>query len=639
MKMNTLKGSMTGGIIALLLVAITIPTPAKAATMAELQAQIQSLLAQITLLQKQASGNNTLPAVCTTVQNDLAFGSNGTAVTNLQNFLISQGFAIAAGATGYFGGQTQQAITKYQVTKGLSPANGTFGPATKTKIKEYCDQNQTPSKPVVTPTPKPTTPTTPELTGEASIDRFEAKDGDDTDLEEGDTNVEVMEVSFRVTDGDVKINRADIGFTPDGANNEQDPWDTFSTISIWNGSNKIADIDASKEKSWKEDSPNSGDYMLRLSGFSHVIKKGTDAKFVVKASVQKSVKGTEDGEIWNIFIPDNGIRGLDASNAPVYTGDTADAVTLNLDKAGSTDELLIRRSDNDPNSTTIQVKENNRSGYIEIFAFDIDTDDSKNDIEIRRLPISLTVSNGTINDIVREVQLKVGNKTYKRNSIVNGSTGTVTFEFNRNEFVIEAGDRITVSVNADFNALSSSYEGTTITGAINASEITAKGKDTLAGNQLASAATGETHALHTKGQSVTSPAMTAVVTTASGPANDYVTFSGKISITPFGQDAYIPNDGTAIVYQLTDATGNALSASGTAIITSSAKESGNYFLVPEGKNETITIEVTYQPGIANTTARMQIMSMHFSDSAQPATQSWTALPANKYRTPTKIIVD
>lgn len=65
---------------------------------------------------------------------DLTIGSSGADVTALQNTLIAAGDSIAAGATGYFGSQTQSALAKWQAANGISPASGYFGPITRAKI-------------------------------------------------------------------------------------------------------------------------------------------------------------------------------------------------------------------------------------------------------------------------------------------------------------------------------------------------------------------------------------------------------------------------------------------------------------------------------------------------------------------------
>ncbi|HVW71899.1 MAG TPA: peptidoglycan-binding domain-containing protein, partial [Candidatus Paceibacterota bacterium] len=58
-------------------------------------------------------------------------------VSALQSFLISQGYSIPAGATGYFGGQTRAALAAYQKAHGITPAAGYFGPRTRAYLTAH----------------------------------------------------------------------------------------------------------------------------------------------------------------------------------------------------------------------------------------------------------------------------------------------------------------------------------------------------------------------------------------------------------------------------------------------------------------------------------------------------------------------
>ena len=636
MKMETLRRGVVGGILALLLVGITFPTPkAAAATEAELQAQIQTLLTQLITLQNQLQAMLGGTAACVVPQANLTYGDRGSDVTALQNFLINHGYIIPAGPTGYFGEQTREALRQFQATEGIGPALGyNYGPLTRARVTHLCNIAPTP-----TPTPTPEPEPEPILSGEAYITDFTVKDGEDTDLEEGDDNIEVMNISFEVTDGDLELNRFSLGVTPDPANDEKDPWDTFGDISVWRGSKKLAEIDGSRRNNWSEDRPDDGDYLIRMSGLDYIIRENRDVELTVEVSVQNSVRGTDDGEIWNIFVPDEGIRALDADHAAVYAGDTADAVTLNLDRAGASDEIIVRRSDEDPDAGTIQVESDGHSGYVTVFAFDLDTDDSSHDITIYELPIELTVSSGTLETFMRDIRLTVDGETYTHETTVDGATGIVTFDFDRGDLVIDAGDRVTAEVEVDFRSLPDSYEGVTIVGHVDADNIDAEGSDDLVGNQLEGAATGELHTLYTKGSDVEKGETSAVVTTVSGNNNDYATFKIKVNLTAFGQDVYIPVGSSGVTYQLQDSVGNVLGSSGTSFVSSSADEVGSYFFIPEGETESLTLNITYLPGIQNTTARAQLTSINFNDTAAAPDQSWTAVPLSSYRTPAVIIVN
>lgn len=103
--------------------------PVYAATAADIETQINALLATIQELKVKLSaiqGTTSVP----TITRDLTVGSKGTDVTALQNFLISQSSAqwpSGQAATGYFGSVTKAALGKYQAAVGISPTAGYFG--------------------------------------------------------------------------------------------------------------------------------------------------------------------------------------------------------------------------------------------------------------------------------------------------------------------------------------------------------------------------------------------------------------------------------------------------------------------------------------------------------------------------------
>jgi hypothetical protein len=74
------------------------------------------------------------PVPVTTGGLDLTLGSQGPQVVTLQLFLIGKGFSIPAGATGYFGAQTQAALIAFQRANGITPAAGYYGPITRARI-------------------------------------------------------------------------------------------------------------------------------------------------------------------------------------------------------------------------------------------------------------------------------------------------------------------------------------------------------------------------------------------------------------------------------------------------------------------------------------------------------------------------
>lgn len=128
-------------------------------------AQVQSIISLLqsfgadaaTIANVQASLTGSTPSVPSTPSaptscsftRDLTLGSSGADVTALQQGLIAKGHAIAAGATGYFGAQTQAAVKAWQTAAGVTPAAGYFG--SKSRAAFGCSSTSTgPTAPVGT---------------------------------------------------------------------------------------------------------------------------------------------------------------------------------------------------------------------------------------------------------------------------------------------------------------------------------------------------------------------------------------------------------------------------------------------------------------------------------------------------------
>lgn len=118
---------------------------AEAATLTS--AQVQSIISLLqsfgadsaTIANVQASLTGGTPSVpstgggsssCTFTR-DLTLGATGADVTCLQQALIAAGYSIPAGATGYFGAQSQAAVKAWQTAAGVTPAAGYFGPKSR----------------------------------------------------------------------------------------------------------------------------------------------------------------------------------------------------------------------------------------------------------------------------------------------------------------------------------------------------------------------------------------------------------------------------------------------------------------------------------------------------------------------------
>ncbi len=141
-------------------VAMVAPSFAGAVTIAELQAQINALLAQLQTLQGQPSDTGGIPSACIgiTFTRNLAVGATGSDVKCLQALLntsastqvATTGAGSPGSETSYFGQLTLVAVKKYQTAHGWTPANQ-VGPLTRAALNATLGGGVVTPGPVVTP--------------------------------------------------------------------------------------------------------------------------------------------------------------------------------------------------------------------------------------------------------------------------------------------------------------------------------------------------------------------------------------------------------------------------------------------------------------------------------------------------------
>ena len=147
------------------------PGTANALTAAELQVQINALLAQLQTLQSQLAGlggttTGTGVAVSCTFSRNLYPGMSGADVKCLQQYLNAAGHTVSATGAGspgneteYYGSRTQGGVQKWQDANALAYGawGGYFGPMSITKYNALAAGGTTPTTPT-TPTDPGTVP-------------------------------------------------------------------------------------------------------------------------------------------------------------------------------------------------------------------------------------------------------------------------------------------------------------------------------------------------------------------------------------------------------------------------------------------------------------------------------------------------
>lgn len=614
-------------------------TPAKAQTAEELQAQINALMAQIAALQ----GATTPSATTCTFTRSLTVGSQGEDVKCLQTALTPTYFNNAGGATGYFGPVTKAAVAAWQSANGVMPAVGYFGPISQAKFAMTAPA----------PTPTPTTPgsddssdnsSSGDLSGAASLDKAEINSADDDTIDEGQEDATIAEFKVKFVDGDAKITRLDLALSSSDTV-ENDPWNTFENLSIEVDGETVATKDITSKSDYLDEDLGT----VRISGLNIVAKEDKDVTIKVLATVQNSVDGSDNGNDWTVSVDSmRFIDGEDVTTTENSIGDFGTTVGFTVGSAGGDDEILVKTSQSDPDGTTFHLKDDQKSDWETAFAFDLDTKDSPNDIELNDIYVTVETSSSTVsyNTLVDDAELVIDGVTIDDVTVSSGTTSTAVLHFNVDGDVsIDAGDRVAAELKLRFKSLAVANEGLQVRGSVTGPQadlIDATGGDDLGTSQLSGAATGDWQTLRTKGAAVTVNDVSSSITSVDGATNDYAVYTVKVDVEAFDQDLYFSNDPTVSTdWSLVDGSGAAV-ATGTRVKVLSSSDEGNddttgFFKIPEGVTETLTFKVTYTPGAA-ASARLKLNTLKFAETGVAPTQTWTASPASDYQTDVESIV-
>lgn len=166
------------------------------------------------------------PASACSFTKDLTIGSSGAEVTCLQQALVAGGYSISAGATGYFGAQTQSAVSAWQKASGITPTAGYFG----AKSRAAFNLGGTPATPGT-----PAAPATP-ITGNGLKVSLATDSPNNIALVQGQAIGALAKFTFaNPTASDIKV--TNLGFKRIGVSNDS----TLSNVYIYSGTKRLTD--------------------------------------------------------------------------------------------------------------------------------------------------------------------------------------------------------------------------------------------------------------------------------------------------------------------------------------------------------------------------------------------------------------
>lgn len=528
---------------------------------------------------------------------DLTIGSTGADVTALQTWLIGKGYSIPAGATGYFGTQTQAAVAAYQAANGISPAVGYFGPITRAHVNSMgagtvgggsslpagctstagyspttgakCDSGSTlPAGCTSTVGYSSTTgvkcdsgassggtTTGGALRGGAgSIDSFdELSEFSNEEVGEDEEDVEVAGIEIENGDeSDIELTAVRLDFSTQPSNDDLDEF--ITEVSIWLDGKEVARVDA-------DDFNDDNDWTRTVSLKSGaVIEMGETAELTVAVSGVSNIDSGDAGDDWAVdFVS---VRYKDAQGASVTDNTNTDAFTwdVNTFASAANVELKVALSDDNLDSHVVDIDDNDDTDGVELLRFTLEAEGG--DIEIKDLPVTFATStsntsanaNQTLAEIASTVYIVIDGEEYSENTsgAVQGSAGaTVTFD--DIDYTIEEGDEIEVIVKADINDTEASVftDGDALTASVSASNVASIDAEDETGEDLADAdmtgtALGDAVAFYDVGIMVSLVSVSATPNVQDGDNNDSATFTIVFDVEAF--------DGTVYVADTADAT-------------------------------------------------------------------------------------
>lgn len=546
----------------------------------------------------QVEAQTTQASAVASFMRDLTIGSTGADVTALQNWLIAKGFTIPAGATGYFGGQTQAALARYQASVGIAPAAGYFGPITRAQIATNGG--------VTTPT----TPTTPgnqddELEGdEARITDFdlrrEAASGN-----EGEEEVDVASVEFDVDGGDIRVERIELTVEGENTSLNMQPWRYFDRIVILADGDEIADMDVDSRSDWSR----SGDsYDLTFTGVDYIVREGETADLMIVADISDNIDNSNLSQTFAFSIEDRGIRAVDAEGIQQYIGEDSDTVSFGFG-AEENGDLRISVNSDTPRASILVADEDNESDEYEVFVFDLENRDDVDSL-LTDLTIGVSGMNGgvTASSIIREATLEIDGDDFR------GDVGSASIEFEDMDLELSGDDEVTGTL---LITLTRNATSTPVVFTLANADVEAEGVRSGNTASVSGSASSETHTIARTGVMI-EPVSTSqtVVTPGSDASATYGTYSIRFEVTALEDDAYIAtttaDSGTVgVLYSIG---GSAYAGSQSAVLTSTADRENGFFVIDEGDTEVFTLTVTLDPSTAGT-YDVRLENVRFNDEA------------------------
>lgn len=410
---------------------------ARAQSAADLQAQINALLAQIAALQ-----GNTGTTAAVSFTRDLTTGSTGAEVTALQNWLISKGYGIAAGATGYFGAQTVAALAKYQAANGIVPAAGYFGPVTRAKVNAE-------SSATTGGNTGGNTGSTGALKGGAGDLTITNRTANlEKNITEGATENVVSFDAEADDNSDIAITsvRVAIDVTSSGSTRANRYVDE---VLVLIDGKEVGSADISSF------SRSGSVHTATINLKDAVVRSGDKARFYVALVARDSIS-SDDRNTGAFKVTVDRVRFEDATGAILTEQPSGVETTgISFNAASEDNSFSVQNVSSTPASKILKVNETSTSDEYHVLTFRLKAGSKSADVDVSEVVVDInTVGTTTATAAINDIWLKVGSKTYRDYVL---AADKATFTIDEGDLVIDGDSTENVEVYAKFNRTNGNY--------------------------------------------------------------------------------------------------------------------------------------------------------------------------------------
>jgi peptidoglycan hydrolase-like protein with peptidoglycan-binding domain len=340
--------------------------------------------------------------------------------------------------------------------------------------------------------------------------------------------------------------------------------------------------------------------------------------------------------------------------------DRSDSPFEIVNHGNTVEQAYINSSPNDPDSSTLVVDNDSATSdeYV-VHAFDIEVGSESDALVLSEVYVDVMVANYGNNyaianghdDVIDNVHLEINGRGVdgvatslglheSGDSIGDSRVGEVRYLFDFDEgATLYSGSDNEAQVLISFEGQDGNYKnGVNVYTETNGTYWEVESVSGIDGS-VSGIDSSEVHTLLSSGIIVEFGDSDTEVVNVDG-SSDYVTFTMGLAVTAVEQDVYIPTDmGDSIEWHLETSSGSVISDGSTQVsLYSTADEDSDYFVIDEGATEVLSVNVLYIPQDLNTTARLVLDSINFSENPETPDQTQELLPETDYRSNTVIIV-